>query len=103
MRIVDNGISVVIDRTNLTVKSRKKLLDIINKSAYSYKKIAIVLECDPDVLEQRLNSRPGKSIPSHAINNMRKTFQKPTKEEGFDDIVEVRTDEDISFDGDRRD
>ena len=82
---------VLVDRTNLGVKSRKKILDLVPKD---YKKIAIVVQCSEATQDARLLSRPGKSIPFKIIQNMRKDFHLPTLDEGFDDIVMINTDKD---------
>jgi predicted kinase len=86
---VERGLNVLIDRTNLNVKSRKKILDMVPKD---YIKVAVVVTCD-DAEEHlnRLISRPGKSIPGHIIKNMRESYQEPSKSEGFKSIVLVNT------------
>jgi tRNA uridine 5-carbamoylmethylation protein Kti12 len=33
-----------------------------------------------------LNSRPGKVIPDHVVNDMIENFEQPTLAEGFDQI-----------------
>ena len=40
-----------------------------------------------DVLAERLNSRPGKTIPGHVMNNMMDNIEMPTLQEGFDSII----------------
>ena len=76
--------NIIIDRTNLTIKSRKRILDLIPDT---YKKIAIVINCsDPFIHAPRLMSRKGKTIPEYVFQSMIKSFQPPTVEEGFDDI-----------------
>ena len=39
--------------------------------------------------ERRLSSRPGKSIPAHVMKTMKENLQFPTKDEGFNEIVNV--------------
>jgi predicted kinase len=80
--------NIFIDRTNLTIKSRKRLLDMAPKN---YKKIAIVFTCDKEVHEVRLQMRPGKTIPKGVLQSMADTFVYPTVEEGFDDVQEIVT------------
>jgi predicted kinase len=89
---LDQGMpKVLVDRTNLGVKSRKKILDLVPKD---YKKIAIVVQCSVTTQDARLLSRPGKSIPFKIIQNMRNDFKLPTLDEGFDDVVMINTDKD---------
>ncbi len=76
--------SIIIDKTNLNIKSRKRILNLIPDT---YKKVAIVINCsDPFIHATRLMSRKGKIIPEHVFDSMIKSFQPPTLEEGFDDI-----------------
>lgn len=81
--------SVIVDRTNLTVDSRRKVLI---KIPTSWKKVAIVFKCqDFEVWRDRLMNRPGKLIPAGVIMSMMSRYQKPTPEEGFDEIVRYFT------------
>jgi predicted kinase len=81
--------NILVDRTNLTVKSRKKILDLIPKN---YKKIAIVIECpDEEIYNKRLNSRSGKTIPSSVVESMKKSFEFPTHSEGFHTILTINS------------
>jgi predicted kinase len=80
--------NVFIDRTNLTVKARRKILSLVPKH---YKKLAIVFTCDKEVHEVRLQMRPGKTIPKGVLQSMADTFVYPTIEEGFDSVQEIVT------------
>lgn len=77
--------SIVIDRTNLTVNSRRKLLARVPNE---YKKYALYFPIPTD-WNDRLKSRPGKCIPQNVIDNMIGSFQMPTKEEGFDAVFTI--------------
>ena len=81
--------NIFIDRTNISVKSRRKILAHVPKD---YHKIACVYTCSPEVHEDRLHSRPGKFIPQLVIENMKKDFAYPTLDEGFDQINHIITD-----------
>jgi tRNA uridine 5-carbamoylmethylation protein Kti12 len=80
--------NVFIDRTNLTVKGRHKLLSLAPKH---YKKLAIVFTCDKEVHDVRLQMRPGKTIPRGVLKSMEESFVYPTVEEGFDAVQEIVT------------
>jgi predicted kinase len=83
------GVDIIIDRTNLSKKSRKKILDMIPDD---YIKVAIVVTCsDEFILANRLQNRPGKNIPNHVIENMKKSFEIPSEDEGFKSIVHIET------------
>jgi len=80
--------NVIWDQTNLSVKSRKRKIDMVPEGYY---KVAVVFNEPADHME-RLNKRAlaeEKVIPEFVIDNMKRMFVKPTKEEGFDDVIEV--------------
>jgi len=82
---VANDVNLIVDRTNLTPRSRKRLLDKIPKH---YSKTAYVFATpEENDWRERLNSRPGKTIPPHVLDSMVKCFTPPTREEGFDYII----------------
>jgi predicted kinase len=80
----------VWDQMNLTAKTRQKALSSIPKH---YEKIAIFFEPPPiDILEKRIKSRIGKNIPmSHVLDSLNK-LEKPTFDEGFDQIKIIKYD-----------
>jgi len=80
-------LDLIWDQTNLTKTGRRNKLKMI---PHDYKKVAVFFPTPhEDVLKKRLASRPGKDIPPYVVNSMIKTIEKPTKEEGFDDIIIV--------------
>jgi predicted kinase len=81
---VKDGVSILWDRTNLSVKSRRRVLSQIPAS---YDKVAVYFVIDEELRQQRLLQRPGKTIPKHVDEQMQRSFVIPTKEEGFDRIV----------------
>jgi predicted kinase len=86
---VNNEETVIWDQTNLSIKSRKNRLAFVPKD---YKKVAIVVSCsDEKQWKERLDSRPGKTIPFGILETMKRSFQTPTVEEGFDEIVIIDT------------
>lgn len=81
--------NIIWDQTNLTIKKRASILHQIPKE---YKKIAVLFQIKNDILYKRLEDRAkreGKYIPQHVIDNMKKTFQMVTPQEGFDEIIMV--------------
>ncbi len=80
-------VDLVWDQTNLTKNGRRNKLKMVPKD---YKKVAVFFPTPHvDVLKKRLASRPGKDIPDYVISSMIKTIEKPTADEGFDDIIVV--------------
>lgn len=86
--LVKDGADIVWDQTNLGVKKRKRVLSQVPQA---YRKVAVVVSCDESVRQRRLLQRPGKTIPPHVDKSMMDSFVMPTLDEGFDEIVEVRT------------
>lgn len=88
-RAISNKQNVILDQTNLTIKSRDKKL---RKVPSEYEKVGVVFEVDPDEIKRRLDRREietGKSIPDNVITNMVASYQSPTNRE-FDRIVNVK-------------
>ena len=77
------------DQPNLSKKSRMKKLSMIPNG---WKKIALVF---PEPLKEELIIRKekrkleGKEIPDKIYKNMKKSYNKPTLEEGFDFIYDI--------------
>ena len=79
--------SFVWDQTNLTAQKR---INIIEYVPSNYKKVAVVFEISPEELNDRLTARKssGKIIPSNILQAMIDSYVPPTKEEGFDEIIQ---------------
>lgn len=77
---------MIVDRTNMRVKSRRRWLSQVPKH---YVRIGLVFEVPLAVLHQRLFARgvaTGKTIPKNVISDMMESYQEPTFEE-FDVIA----------------
>jgi len=88
----DNYNPIVVDRTNMSVKSRNRFFERLRNfhKSHGYNIHAVVFPKPEDgEYERRLNSRPGKTIPKNVINSMLQSFQMPTEEEGFSTIKVV--------------
>lgn len=80
--------SAVIDRTNLSVSSRKKIIEKFDPEKFIFE--AFVFNTpEKEEWVRRLNTREGKTIPSHVLDSMAKNFEYPTKEEGFANVTTV--------------
>ena len=82
---------IIWDQTNLGIKKRKKIVDMMKSAGYIVNCICILPPSPSHISDQkdwtaRLNSRPGKTIPNHVLANMIENFTVPTYEEGFDKI-----------------
>jgi predicted kinase len=83
------GKSIIVDRTNLYVKSRRKILSKVPKD---YRKISIIFNTHIDEIQKRLAVREkstGKIIPDYIFSSMTKGYQEPVLSEGFDDIQRI--------------
>lgn len=78
--------NVIWDQTNLNADRRKNNID--EHYLRVYELIAVWFK-EPANLEERLNSREGKSIPPQVIADMRTRMSKPSLSEGFDKIIEA--------------
>lgn len=76
-------LDIIWDQTNVSVESRKKKFNMLP----GYKHIAVVFPTpEPEELDRRLASRPGKNIPEYVMDSMIRSFEMPTEEEGFAEI-----------------
>jgi predicted kinase len=82
----ENGHDIIIDRTNLTVKGRKRFFQFLREHDYEFE--AVVFPT-PDEAEwkRRLASRPGKTIPANVLKSMQGSYEAPSMNEGFTDIT----------------
>lgn len=85
---IRKGQSIIVDRTNLTKKSRRRIMSLVPAD---YNKTAIVVTCDSETRNQRLISRKGKQIPADVIEKMIAWYDPPEYEEGFHSILNIDT------------
>lgn len=77
--------NIVIDRTNLTAKSRARFI----RAFEGYEFEAIVFPTpEPEEWKRRLASREGKTIPQHVLDSME--LEYPEYIEGFNRISDVQ-------------
>lgn len=87
MKAFAAGEDVIWDQTNLTAKTRAKKLIMVPDQ---YEKIGVYFATpDADELQRRLDSRKGKTIPANILMGMASQLQRPTREEGFDRIIDA--------------
>lgn len=85
-----NGETVIIDQTNMGRKSRMSKIAPF-KNHY---KVAIMVSADPIELKLRLKHRAemtGKHIPEKVVDQMARSYQTITKDEGWDEIHFINT------------
>jgi predicted kinase len=80
---IKNDVNIIWDQTNLNPATRKNKIRLIPSHYY---KIAINFAIpDEEEWNRRLNSRPGKIIPHHVLQDMKSKYIPATLEEGFDE------------------
>jgi predicted kinase len=87
------GNDFIIDRTNLTAKSRAKFIQKLKLHRYEIEAI-VFPEVGSEALskeewKRRLNSRRGKTIPQEVLDKMIDSYEIPLMSEGFDKITFV--------------
>ena len=90
---IKNNVDFVIDRTNLTIGFRQKLIGDIKILADKYDKkvnlVGLFFDIPKDIVKERLADRftkTRKSIPEDVIENQFNAFETPTVDEGFDNL-----------------
>lgn len=83
----EDGERIYIDRTNLSVKSRKRFIDFLKP--YGYEFDAVVFETPEEEEWKRRLNRPGKTIPPHVLESMADNYEMPLMSEGFTKITYV--------------
>lgn len=83
-------VDMILDQTNLSVKSRARKLELLNNKE-EYHKVAMYFNTPLSVINHRLAERnkEGKVISSQLIEKMASLFERPTVEEGFDEVNEI--------------
>lgn len=86
---LNNGSSIIADATNLTIKSRKQIIDIAKRIPNV--EIVCVLMATPYWTCVERDKKRSRSVGEKVIEKQLRKFQIPFYEEGFDDIVVVKT------------
>ena len=87
------GVPIIIDRTNLTPKSRAEWIKHAKRHGYEIVAVEFALpstDAQHEQWNQRL-VRPGKSIPRHVLADMFRNYTPASLDEGFDFITCVNT------------
>jgi predicted kinase len=85
---VSNGHDIIIDKTNLTSKGRRKIVNKLRRANYT-SITCVHIPTSVDVCKKRAVERAKKEdkhIPSHVFDSMDNYFTPPTKDEGFTSI-----------------
>ena len=91
--LVSKEFNIVIDRTSLTKKSRKRTINKVISASHSsnlprpFLKL-IIIETPLDICIER-NIQTGK-VPKGIFWQMYRSFEKPTLDEGWDEIIKIK-------------
>jgi predicted kinase len=88
----DKGKNIIWDQTNLSVKSRRKKL---LKLPSFYARGVIYFEVSLEEALERNNHREGKFIPESILKRMWHQFEIPTRNEDFDYVEKVDSQETV--------
>lgn len=80
--------STIVDMTNMTVKRRAQTLRYFSDDFYKISVVFPILSSEEYERRNILrNSQENKWIPPHVIQSMIDSYQAPTQEEGFHQII----------------
>ena len=86
----ETNMSFVIDNTCTTKDVRKRYLDYCKSIRAPIKKVCIFFDTSIETCIERNNCRVGKEcIPKKAIMMKAKELERPSLEEGFDELIVI--------------
>jgi predicted kinase len=88
----DKGKNIIWDQTNLSVKSRRKKL---LKLPSFYRRSVVYFEVSLEEALKRNKTREGKFIPESILKRMCHQFEIPTRNEDFDYVEKVDSQETV--------
>ncbi|MBM7624089.1 ATP-binding protein [Sporohalobacter salinus] len=85
--LLEQGVKIYIDETNVTKERRSKIIGLAHE--YGYEVIGIWIGTDKESCLNRCReiSIEEYKLMKPAIEQMAATFKKPTKDEGFKEII----------------
>ena len=85
--LLSSDCNVIFDATNVGAKRRKSILKWVD--GLDVEKQAVVVRVELDVAKRQNQLREAdKVVPDFVIDNMFKSFVYPSKEEGFDKVID---------------
>lgn len=92
-RLVNTETEVIfVDRTHVSVKSRRRILDILKMRDYYIVGVFVSPPSNENAKakwSQEMNNRIGKTIPEFIIKTMSVSWKEPSLEEGFDEVYPI--------------
>lgn len=85
--LMEQGLDVVVDQTNITKKRRAPLVKLAEE--YGYRAIAVMLKTDVDTCKERaIKTHQEDLIP--VIEDFAQEFEPVSEDEGFDEVIFVQ-------------
>lgn len=81
--LLEQGLDIVVDETNITQKSRASILELAHE--FQYHTVAVVIKTDKEICKERAINTGQPDLVS-VIERMAKNFEDVTEDEGFDEI-----------------
>lgn len=85
---IARGDNIVVDRTSMSVKSRRKYFSVLPKD-YKVVAIDLIAKMRAVVWAQRAKNREDKVVPKGVMMDMLMNYEAPTLDEGFSSITEI--------------
>ena len=82
-----NGGYLIIDATSINKKNRREYIELAKKN--KSKIVAWVFERNRDILIDR-NKNRDRVVPIWVIDRMISQYEKPSVDEGFDEVIEIQ-------------
>lgn len=82
--LLEQGLDVVVDQTNLTKERRRPLINLARE--YGYKAVAVVLGTDVDTCKARA-VETGQEDLLPVIDRFAREMEPVSEDEGFDEII----------------
>ena len=83
---IQKGEDIIVDNTDVTVKSRKKYIDHAKKSGYVIK--SVYVRCPVEVALER-NAKRTNKVPGHVVKFYNRILEPPSAREGFDSCIVI--------------
>jgi predicted kinase len=84
--LLEQGLDIVVDETNITQKSRASILELAQE--FQYHTVAVVIKTDKEICKERAINTGQPDLIS-VIERMAKSFEDVTEDEGFDEIITI--------------
>jgi predicted kinase len=84
--LLEQGVDIVVDETNITQKSRASILELAQE--FQYHTVAVVIQTDKETCKERA-IKTGQADLISVIERMAKNYEDVTEAEGFDEIIVI--------------